>query len=173
MMNSQGRFRSPDIFESGPQEAQVPVIAEVVNALLADVFVLYLKTKSFHWHVSGPNFRDYHLLLDEQASQVFAMIDVLAERVRKIGSATIGSLRDIRRLQRIRDQDEGMLAPGAMLAQLLEDNRQLVRELREAHRVCEESGDIATTNVLETFIDEGERRAWFLREIRGEDSRLP
>jgi starvation-inducible DNA-binding protein len=158
---------APRLSEATTAGAQAAVPADCLNALLADVFALYLKTKSFHWHVSGPHFRDYHLLLDEQASEIFAMTDVLAERVRKIGSSTLRSIGDIRRLQRVRDNDSRSEA-GAMLRELLHDNRQLVGEMREAHRVCDDVGDVATTSILENFIDEGERRAWFLREICGE-----
>jgi starvation-inducible DNA-binding protein len=143
-------------------------VAQHLNFLLADIFALYLKTKSFHWHVSGPNFRDYHLLLDEQASQIFAMTDVIAERVRKLGAPTLRSIGDIHDMQRIADSMADCPGPLAMLRELLADNRQLVAAMREAHQVCESNGDVATMSFLETFIDEGERRAWFLREICGE-----
>jgi starvation-inducible DNA-binding protein len=142
-----------------------PGVAETLNALLADIFALYLKTKSFHWHITGPQFRDYHLLLDEQAAEIFAMTDVVAERVRKIGAKTLRSVGDIQRFQRLRDNDEDYVDPPAMLVELLRDNRQLAGEMREAHRLCEDKRDIATASILETYVDETERRAWFLREI--------
>ena len=141
------------------------LVARHLNILLADTFALYLKTKSFHWHVSGPNFRDYHLLLDEQASEIFAMTDVIAERVRKLGSPTLRSIGDIQRLQRVADSDEANMEAPAMLSELLHDNRQLVREMIEAHALCDRERDVATASILENFIDEGERRVWFLREI--------
>jgi starvation-inducible DNA-binding protein len=139
-------------------------IAGALNALLADTFALYLKTKNFHWHVSGPHFRDYHLLLDEHGEQIFAMTDVLAERVRKIGGNTLRSIGDITRHQRIADNDADYVDPLDMLAELRENNQQLVREMREAHDVCDEHGDVATTSQLEVYIDETERRIWFLYE---------
>ena len=140
-------------------------VAGQLNALLADAFALYLKTKSFHWHVSGPSFRDYHLLLDEQAAEVFAMTDVIAERVRKLGSATLRSIADIQRLQRVGDNDNAHLDASTMLSELLHDNRQFVREMIEVHALCDQERDVATASILENFIDQGERRVWFLREI--------
>jgi len=139
-------------------------IAGALNILLADVFSLYLKTKNFHWHVSGAHFRDYHLLLDEQAEQIFAITDVIAERARKIGGMTIRSIGHISRLQRIPDNDADYVTPLDMLAELREDNKRLVTSMRETHELCEESGDVATTSLLEQWIDEGERRTWFLFE---------
>ena len=139
-------------------------IAAAMNAVLADVFALYLKTKSFHWHLSGPHFRDYHLMLDEQADQLLAMTDVIAERVRKLGAGTITSIGHIARLQRVRDNDATYVEPSDMLAELCEDHRALTRTLREAHNVCEEHGDVATTSLIEVWIDEAERRTWFLFE---------
>lgn len=139
-------------------------IAAAVNGVLADVFALYLKTKNFHWHMSGPHFRDYHLLLDEQSDQIFAMTDVLAERVRKIGQLTLHSIGEISRNQRIADNDAPYVTPQDMLAELSEDNRDLARRMREAHGMIDEHNDVATTSVLENFIDETERRAWFLYE---------
>jgi starvation-inducible DNA-binding protein len=139
-------------------------VVHVLNVVLADIFTLYLKTKSFHWHMSGPHFRDYHLLLDEQADQLFAMTDVIAERVRKIGGTTLRSIGHILRLQRLSDDDSGKLAAAEMLGELLRDNRRLLEEMRQSHRLCGDHGDVATTSLLETFIDEGERRAWFLLE---------
>jgi starvation-inducible DNA-binding protein len=138
--------------------------AGALNALLADVFALYLKTKNFHWHVSGPNFRDYHLLLDEQADQIFAMTDDIAERVRKLGGTTIRSIGHIARLQRVLDNDADYVDPKDMLAELRDDNRDLIARLREAHDLCDEHRDVATASLIETWIDEAERRHWFLFE---------
>jgi len=147
-------------------------IAAAMNGILADVFALYLKTKNFHWHVSGPHFRDYHLLLDEQAEQLFEMTDAAAERVRKVGARTITSIGHVARLQRVRDNDAAYVEPSDMLAELCEDNRALTTRLREAHNVCEEHGDVATTSQIEVWIDETERRTWFLFEAgrRGDSS---
>lgn len=142
-------------------------IANVMNEILADVFALYVKTKSFHWHMSGPHFRDYHLLLDEQADQLFAMTDPIAERVRKIGGLTIRSIGHIARLQRVSDNDAEFVDPTAMLAELREDNGDLVKSLRQAHDVCDKHRDVATTSLIEVWIDETERRAWFLFEAAG------
>ena len=139
-------------------------IAGAINALLADTFALYLKTKNFHWHMSGPHFRDYHLLLDEQSDQIFAMTDVLAERVRKLGGRTIRSIGEVARQQRIADNDADYVTPDDMLAELRDDNQRFVSAMREAHDVCEEHGDVATTSLLEVYIDETERRVWFLYE---------
>jgi starvation-inducible DNA-binding protein len=139
-------------------------IAAALNGLLADVFALYLKTKNFHWHMSGPHFRDYHLMLDEQSDQVFAMTDVLAERVRKVGHLTIHSIGEISRNQRIADNDAPYVTPQDMLAELREDNAVLAKRLREAHGMIDEHNDVATTSLLEVFIDETERRSWFLYE---------
>src|SRR5947208_11667872 len=152
--------------------AGIKDITGAMNAALADVFALYLKTKSFHWHLSGPHFRDYHLLLDEHADQLLAMTDAIAERVRKVGAGTITSIGHIARLQRVRDNDATYVEPSDMLAELCEDNRALTRSLREAHNVCEEHGDVATTSLVEVWIDEAERRTWFLFETnqRGDSS---
>jgi len=139
-------------------------ITGALNALLADVFALYLKTKNFHWHMSGPHFRDYHLLLDEQSDQIYAMTDPIAERVRKVGGVTLRSIGHISRLQRVLDNDAEFVTPLDMLAELQEDNKQLASNFRAAHEVCEEHGDIATTSLIEVWIDETERRAWFLFE---------
>jgi len=139
-------------------------IAGAMNAILADVFALYLKTKNFHWHMSGPHFRDYHLLLDEQSEQIFAMTDPIAERVRKIGGMTIRSIGHIARLQRVLDNDADYVEPLDMLAELREDNQSLVARLREAHNVCDEERDVATASLIEVWIDETERRVWFLFE---------
>jgi starvation-inducible DNA-binding protein len=139
-------------------------IAGAMNAVLADVFALYLKTKNFHWHMSGPHFRDYHLLLDEQADQLFAMTDAIAERVRKIGGSTLKSVGHISRMQRVQDNDADYVEPQDMLAEVREDNKTLAARLREAHNVCEEHRDIATASLIEVWIDETERRTWFLFE---------
>ena len=146
-------------------------LAGALTALLADVFVLYLKTKNFHWHMSGPHFRDYHLLLDEQADQIFATTDALAERVRKLGGTTIRSIGHIARLQRVLDNDADYVSPQDMLAELRDDNKQLASRMGEAHELCDEHGDVATASMLEVWIDEAERRVWFLFEAtRGADS---
>jgi len=139
-------------------------ISGALNALLADFFALYLKTKNFHWHVSGPHFRDYHLLLDEQADQIYATTDPIAERVRKLGGTTLRSIGHIARLQRVLDNDAEYVTPLDMLAELREDNAQLAERMRETHNVCDEHRDVATASLLEVWIDEGERRAWFLFE---------
>lgn len=139
-------------------------IAGALNALLADSFALYLKTRNFHWHVSGPHFRDYHLLFDEQAEQIFASTDILAERVRKLGASTLRSISDITRHQRLADNDEVYVDPQDMLAELRDDNQRVVAAMREAHDLCDEHNDVATASFLETFIDEAERRVWFLYE---------
>ncbi|HKR10078.1 MAG TPA: DNA starvation/stationary phase protection protein [Gemmatimonadaceae bacterium] len=139
-------------------------ITAALNRILADVFALYVKTKNFHWHVSGPHFRDYHLLLDEQADQIYAMSDPVAERVRKIGGLTIRSIGQISRLQRVLDNDAEYVDPMDMLAELRDDNHTLVTALRQAHNVCEEYGDVASASLIEVWIDETERRAWFLFE---------
>jgi starvation-inducible DNA-binding protein len=139
-------------------------IAGAMNAILADVFALYLKTKNFHWHMSGPHFRDYHLLLDEQADQVYAMADPIAERVRKVGGTTLRSISHISRLQRVLDNDADYVQPLDMLAELREDNKTLAKNLREANSVCDEHHDIATASLIEVWIDETERRTWFLFE---------
>jgi starvation-inducible DNA-binding protein len=142
----------------------VQQIAAKLNPVLADVFALYLKTKNFHWHVSGPHFRDYHLMLDEQGEQIFAATDVIAERVRKIGGTTLRSIGHIGELQTIEDNDEEFVAPNDMLLELVQDNKTLVAEMREAHEVADKHGDVATASLLENFIDEAERRTWFLFE---------
>jgi starvation-inducible DNA-binding protein len=139
-------------------------IAEQINPLVADAFALYVKTKNFHWHLSGSHFRDYHLLFDEQADQIFAMIDILAERVRKLGKTTIRSIGHISNLQNVKDDDEEFLEPEVMLQHLLKDNKDFATRMRAAHKVCDEHNDIGTTSVLEVFIDETERRTWFLFE---------
>jgi starvation-inducible DNA-binding protein len=139
-------------------------ISAALNLLLADFFALYLKTKNFHWHVSGPHFRDYHLLLDEQADQLYATTDPIAERVRKLGGATLRSIGQISRIQRVKDNDADYVTPLDMLAELREDNQQLAARMRQAHHVCDEHGDVATASLIEVWIDEAERRVWFLYE---------
>ena len=135
-----------------------------LTTLLADVFALYVKTKNFHWHMSGSHLRDYHLLLDEQGDQIFAMTDAIAERVRKIGGTTLRSIGHIGRLQRLLDNDAEFVSPSAMLAELRDDNRQLTAYMRETHALCDEHNDVATASLLENWIDESERRTWFLFE---------
>ncbi len=139
-------------------------VSGAMNAILADVFALYMKTKNFHWHLSGPHFRDYHLLLDEQGDQLFAMTDPIAERIRKIGATTLHSIGHITRLQRVLDNDAEYVEPEDMLAELREDNMTLAARLREAHGVCDEHNDVATTSLIEVWIDETELRTWFLFE---------
>ncbi len=139
-------------------------LSGALNVLLADVFALYLKTKNFHWHVCGPHFRDYHLLLDEQAGQIFAMTDPIAERVRKIGGTTLRSIGQIARLHRLPDNDAEFVDPQDMLVELAEDNRGLTSAMRLLHGLCDEYDDVATASLLETWIDESERRTWFLVE---------
>ncbi len=151
---------NPDSF--APE--QVKELSDALNALLADVFALYIKTKNFHWHMSGPHFRDYHLLLDEQADQIFNITDDIAERVRKIGGQTIRSIGHIARLQRIADNDYEFVPAHGMLEELQADNKALVHSLREAHEVASDANDYATTSLIEVWIDEAERRAWFLFE---------
>jgi len=144
-------------------------IGTALNGLLADVFALYLKTKNFHWHMSGPHFRDYHLLLDEQSDQIFAMTDSIAERVRKLGGGTLRSIGHIARLQRVADNDADHVEPRDMLAELRDDNCRLTSAMRQAHDICDSHRDVATASLLEVWIDEAERRSWFLDEV----TRLP
>jgi starvation-inducible DNA-binding protein len=139
-------------------------VSGALNAILADTFALYMKTKNFHWHVSGPHFRDYHLMFDEQAAELFASTDELAERVRKIGGNTLRSIGDIARHQRLADNDATYVDPQDMLAELREDNQRCVASMREAHELCDEHGDVATASLLENFIDQAEKRVWFLYE---------
>ena len=141
-------------------------IAGAMNAILADVFALYVKTKNFHWHMSGPHFRDYHLLLDEHSDQLYAMTDPIAERIRKLGGLTIKSIGQISRIQRVLDNDADYVDPEDMIAELAEDNQTLAVRLREAHNVCDEHRDVATASLIEVWIDETERRTWFLTEIK-------
>lgn len=164
MNDAKGRrtaaLQTPSNFDSNA----IQDITGGLNALLADVFALYLKTKNFHWHMSGPHFRDYHLLLDEHGDQIFAMTDDMAERVRKIGGITLHSIGNIARLQRIEDNDADYVTPLDMLAELRDDNKQLAAAMREVHDLCDEHGDVATASLLENWIDETERRTWFLFE---------
>jgi starvation-inducible DNA-binding protein len=147
-------------------DAVVEISAEL-RKLLADVFALYVKTKSFHWHISGPHFRDYHLLLDEHGTQIFAMTDDIAERARKIGGTTIRSIGDVSKHQRLKDNNDEGVAPEDMLVELRADNLELTRNLRSAHELCEKHNDVATASLIENWIDETERRTWFLSEIVG------
>jgi starvation-inducible DNA-binding protein len=145
----------------GANRADIPV---ALTALLADMFATYLKTKNFHWHVSGPHFRDYHLLLDEQATQILATTDTIAERVRKLGAPTVKSIGHISRLQHIEDNDADEVAPRDMLRELLHDNQRLAEEMLKLHALCDEQGDVASASLIEVWIDEAQGRAWFLRE---------
>jgi starvation-inducible DNA-binding protein len=155
---------SPRTAVSGVGVRAVQDISAALNALLADMFALYMKTKNFHWHVSGPHFRDYHLLMDEQATQIFATTDAIAERVRKLGATTLRSVAHVSRLQRLSDNDASCVTPAEMLAELHQDNATLATYLRAAHGLCDEHGDVASASLLENWIDEAERRIWFLRE---------
>jgi starvation-inducible DNA-binding protein len=147
-------------------DAVVEISGEL-RKLLADVFALYVKTKNFHWHISGPHFRDHHLLLDEQGTQIFAMTDDIAERARKIGGTTIRSISDVSKHQRLKDNNDEGVAPEDMLVELRADNLELTRNLRSAHELCEKHNDVATASLIENWIDETERRTWFLSEIAG------
>lgn len=158
------RQRAPLATPTDLEGAATKDVSGAMNVILADVFALYLKTKNFHWHMSGPHFRDYHLLLDEQADQLFAMTDPIAERVRKIGGTTLRSIGQIARMQRVSDNDAEYVEPEDMLAELREDSKTLAARLREAHGVCEGHEDIATASLIEVWIDETERRTWFLFE---------
>jgi len=171
MSKSNASIREPKARQSVPlatpsdlTAAATRDVTAAMNAILADVFALYLKTKNFHWHLSGPHFRDYHLLFDEQADQLFGMTDPIAERIRKIGGSTLTSIGHIARLQRVLDNDAAYVEPEDMLAELCEDNKTLAARLREAHNVCDERRDIATASLIEVWIDETERRTWFLFE---------
>jgi starvation-inducible DNA-binding protein len=156
----EARLRTPgDLGENATKD-----LSGALTTLLADTYALYLKSKNFHWHMSGPHFRDYHLLLDEQADQIFAIADPIAERVRKLGGTTLRSIGHIARLQRVKDNDADYVTPLDMLAELREDNHDLARSMRQTHHLCDEHGDVATASLLEVWIDEAERRAWFLFE---------
>jgi len=166
-MKNNSAIRTKAFWET-PTDLSGDAVVEISSALrklLADVFTLYLKTKNFHWHMSGKHFRDYHLLLDEQAQQIFAMTDDIAERARKIGGTTIHSIRDIAEHQRLRDNNAEFVPPVDMLAELRDDNKTLTRELRSTHKLCDEHDDVATASQIENWIDETERRTWFLSEI--------
>ena len=158
------RQKAPLKTPSDIEPKYVKDLTGALNALLADVFSLYLKTKNFHWHMSGPHFRDYHLLLDEHAEQIFKMTDDIAERVRKIGGITIHSIGQIARLQRIPDNDADYVTPEDMLAELMDNEKQLTMSMREVHNLCDDAGDVATASLLENWIDQSQRRHWFLFE---------
>ena len=162
--NAQQRRKAPLTTPSDLKSNAIKDLTGALNALCADVFALYLKTKNFHWHMSGPHFRDYHLLLDEHGDQIFAMTDPIAERVRKIGGTTLHSIGHIGRLQRLEDNDADYVTPLDMLAELREDNKQLTASMRAVHDLCDEHGDVATASLIEVWIDETERRTWFLFE---------
>ncbi len=162
--------RGPATMPSGFEPNAVAQMSNALTALLADLFALYVKTKNFHWHVSGPHFRDYHLLLDEQSEQILATTDDVAERVRKIGGVTLHSIGQIARLQRIADNDEESVTARQMLAELCEDNGQLAILLRSTHALCDENGDVASASLIENWIDEAEHRTWFLYEATRLDS---
>jgi starvation-inducible DNA-binding protein len=142
----------------------IPEIAQALNGLVADSYALYTKTKNFHWHVSGPHFRDYHLLFDEQATEIFATVDDLAERVRKLGAKTIHSIGEIAKLQTIKDNNKDFVSPADMLKELMEDNKTVIRAMRAAHEIADKHEDVATASILENFIDAAEKRNWFLFE---------
>jgi starvation-inducible DNA-binding protein len=164
---SQLEARATEVPET-PTDLNPRSVVEITGSLrelLADVFALYVKTKNFHWHMSGLHFRDYHILLDEHSEQIFAMTDDIAERARKIGGTTIRSISDIAEQQRLKDNNEAILAPGDMLAELCADNQRLTRFMRSTHALCERDNDVATSSLLETWIDQTERRTWFLAEI--------
>jgi len=164
-LESARKHRKADLKTSNSlgEDARRDLSAEL-NALLADTFAIYMKTKNFHWHMSGPHFRDYHLLLDEQADQIFASSDAIAERVRKLGGTTLRSVGHIKRIQRLADNDAEFVTPEDMLAELREDNMQLTSYMRETHALCDKYNDVATASLLENWIDEAERRVWFLFE---------
>lgn len=159
-----GREKSPLATRSDIDPKSVLDITGALNALLADVFSLYPKTKNFHWHMSGPHFRDYHILLDDHADQIFAITDDIAERVRKIGGTTIRSIGHIARLQRIPDNDADFVTPADMLSELHEDDKELALSMRAVHALCDDAGDVATASLLENWIDHSQRRSWFLFE---------
>jgi starvation-inducible DNA-binding protein len=167
-MKTTNLIDSPKVLESGLLSTGVAQITDELRNLLADTFTLYLKTKAFHWHMRGRHFRDYHLLLDEQASEIFAITDDVAERSRKLGVTTLRSIGDIARHQRLQDNDRDMLAPEEMLQQLCSDNRRLTAFLRITHEICDRHHDVATASLIEVWIDQAERRAWFLAEILSE-----
>lgn len=160
MSANTSRLATPsDLSERARQQ-----VVEVLNSLVADAFALFVKTKNYHWHMTGPHYRDYHLLLDEQAAQIFATIDVLAERVRKLGKTTIHSISQISKLQNVQDDNEEFVEPKVMLRRVMEDNERMAERMRDAHKICDDSNDVATASILEVYIDETERRVWFLFE---------
>ena len=159
------RQKSPLTTPSDIDAKSVKEISGALNALLADLFSLYLKTKNFHWHMSGPHFRDYHLLLDDHGDQIFATTDPIAERVRKLGGTTIRSIGHIARLQRLADNDADFVTPKDMLSELHEDEKAVALSMRAIHALCDDAGDVATASLLENYIDESQRRSWFLFEI--------
>lgn len=161
---AQKKQNAPLLTPTDLKAAATKDVSAAMNGILADVFALYLKTKNFHWHMSGPHFRDYHVMLDEQADQIYAMADPIAERIRKLGGTTLRSIGHIGRTQRILDNDAEYVEPADMLAELCDDNKTVTARLREAHGVCDEHGDIATASLIENYIDESERRTWFLFE---------
>jgi starvation-inducible DNA-binding protein len=162
--DAKSRRTAPLNTPTGLGENATRDLSGALNILLADVYALFIKTKNFHWHMSGPHFRDYHLLLDEQATQIDAITDVIAERVRKLGGTTIRSIGHIKSLQRVLDNDSDYVTPSDMLAELREDNKQLTANMRTLHDLCDEHGDVATASLVEVWIDEAERRVWFLYE---------
>ncbi len=161
---AKGRRTAPLATPTGLGANAAKDIAAALNTLLADIFALYMKTKNFHWHVSGPHFRDYHLMLDEQGAELFATTDAAAERVRKLGQTTLRSIGQVARLQRVADNEADYVTPEDMLAELRDDNMELAAHMRETHNVCDEHGDVATASLLEVWIDEAEKRIWFLFE---------
>jgi starvation-inducible DNA-binding protein len=161
---AKGRRTAPLATPTGLGANAAKDVAAALNTLLADIFALYMKTKNFHWHVSGPHFRDYHLMLDEQGAELFATTDAAAERVRKLGQTTLRSIGQIARLQRISDNEADFVTPEDMLAELRDDNMELAAHMRETHDVCDEHSDVATASLLESWIDEAEKRIWFLFE---------
>jgi starvation-inducible DNA-binding protein len=164
MANKDKTATPTDLSGDGVEE-----ITSNLRRLLADVFALYVKTKNFHWHMSGRHFRDYHLLLDEQATEIFAITDTIAERARKIGGTTIRSISDIAKNQRLKDNNKEGVTPQEMISELCDDNQQLTRSLRATHEVCDRYNDVATASLIEVWIDESERRTWFLAEIAQAD----
>ena len=168
---SSGRQKAPLRTPTDLKAAATSEVAAAMNGILADVFALYLKTKNFHWHMSGPHFRDYHVMLDDQATQLYAMTDPIAERIRKLGGPTLRSIGHIGRVQRIADNDASYVEPSDMLSELCADNKSLAKWFRQAHEVCAKHGDIASASLIEVWIDETERRTWFLFETtRAQDS---
>lgn len=158
--NSPLKLETPNDLKKSARQA----VAVAVNPLVADAFALFIKTKNYHWHMSGSHYRDYHLLLDEQADQIFAMIDVLAERVRKLGFTTIHSVGEVSKLQSVRDDNDAFVEPREMIRRLMDDNKAYAARMRAAHKICDDNNDVATASFLENFIDETERRTWFLYE---------